>query len=62
MIVYIFEKEEPNRYIVVKNRQQATFSLECFKEYMELWLNRLKDKKNKVKKKWLIIVLSAIKK
>jgi len=51
MIVYIFEKEEPNRYIVVKNRQQATFSLECFKEYMELWLNRLKDKKNKVKKK-----------
>jgi hypothetical protein len=47
MIIYILEKEEPNRYIVIKNKQQATFSLECFKEYMMIWLDRLKEVKEK---------------
>jgi hypothetical protein len=50
MIIYIFEKEEPGNYVVIKNnKEQASFSLECLKEFMTNYLSKITESK-KVKK------------
>lgn len=48
MILYINTKEAKGKYIVINDKnEEAQFSLEGFKEWIMIWLNKLKDDKKK---------------